>query len=108
MKELLFSVTKKELDIDYFSGTGAGGQYRNKHQNCVRIRHQPSGAIVTGQSCRDRKSNEREAIKNLASNPKFKLWHAAMVHATLSGKTLDQRVDEAMRESNLKIEYGVF
>lgn len=107
MRKLLFSVTKKDLEIDYFSGTGAGGQYRNKHQNCVRIRHKASGAIVTGQSGRDRKSNEREAIRNLAAHPKFKLWHAAMVHAALSGKSLDQRIDEAMRESNLKIEYGV-
>ena len=33
-KELLFSVTKKDFSITWFSGTGAGGQYRNKHQNC--------------------------------------------------------------------------
>ena len=27
MKELLFSVTKKDFDITYFSGKGAGGQH---------------------------------------------------------------------------------
>lgn len=108
MRELLFSVTKKDMRIDYFSGTGAGGQYRNKHQNCVRIRHEPSGVIVTGQSGRDRKGNEREAIRNLAKHPKFKVWQTAMAHAIMSnGKSLDQRVDEAMQEHNLKIEYGV-
>jgi len=58
-KQLLFSVTKKDLEIEYFSGTGAGGQYRNKHQNCVRLKHPDSGAIVTGQSNRERSSNLR-------------------------------------------------
>jgi protein subunit release factor A len=43
-KELLFSVTKKDFNVDYFSGKGAGGQYRNKHQNCVRLKHIESGA----------------------------------------------------------------
>ena len=37
-KELLFHAERKDFRIDYFSGTGAGGQYRNKHQNCVRLR----------------------------------------------------------------------
>lgn len=30
-KELLSSVTKKDFDITWFSGTGNDGQYRNKH-----------------------------------------------------------------------------
>jgi len=33
MRELAFSVTKKDLEITYFSGTGKGGQHRNKHKN---------------------------------------------------------------------------
>lgn len=107
MKELLFSVTKKDLDIDYFSGTGAGGQYRNRHMNCVRIHHKDSGAISTGQSSRSRKDNMREALYGLVENPKFKVWHSRMVHEKLTGKTIEERVDEQMREENLKIEKKV-
>ena len=39
MKKLLFSITKKDFKIDYFSGTGAGGQHRNRHKNCIRLTH---------------------------------------------------------------------
>jgi protein subunit release factor B len=104
-KKLLFSVTRKDFKIEYFSGTGPGGQYRNKHQNCVRLTHPESGALVTGQSSRERLANTREAFKNLIKNPKFKLWHARMVMEKISGKSLDDIVDEMMEPKNLKIEY---
>lgn len=59
-------LTKKDFRIEWFSGKGAGGQYRNKHQNCCRIIHIASGLMATGQSNRDRPSNQREAFKKLA------------------------------------------
>jgi hypothetical protein len=102
--EKLFSITKKDLKVDYFSGTGAGGQYRNKHQNCVRIRHSQSGAVATGQSARDRKSNIREALNNLVEHPKFKTWINQKVYEITGGKTIEEIVDEQMAPENLKIE----
>ncbi len=104
MKELLFSVTSKDLEIQYFSGTGAGGQYRNKHQNCVRMQHKESDVLVTGQSNRERQVNLKEAFTNLVNHPKFKLWHNKKVNECLSGKTIEQKVEEMMREENLIIE----
>lgn len=35
--------------IEWFSGTGAGGQHRNKHQNSCRLIHEPTGITVTSQ-----------------------------------------------------------
>jgi hypothetical protein len=105
MKKLLFSITKKDFVIDYFSGTGAGGQYRNKHQNCVRLKHIDSGAIATGQSNRSRQANLREAFNGLIKNPKFKVWHTRMVNEYINNKSIDDIVDELMIDDNLKIEY---
>lgn len=64
-KELIFSATKKDFKIDWFSGTGHGGQYRNKHPNCCRITHKESGLTATGQEHRDRPSNQKAAFNRL-------------------------------------------
>lgn len=49
------------FSVRWFSGTGKGGQHRNKHQNCVELVHLPTGARRTGQSSRSRESNLLEA-----------------------------------------------
>jgi peptide chain release factor 1 len=103
-KELLFSITKKDFKIEYFSGTGAGGQYRNKHQNCVRIHHPESGVVVTGQSNRERISNLREAFKNMVNDPKFKVWHNRKIQEILSGKNIETIVEKQMSPENIKVE----
>ena len=58
--------TKNDFKIEWFSGTGAGGQHRNKHQNCVRITHIESGISCTGQSFRERSRNFDDAFRRLA------------------------------------------
>lgn len=92
------------MKINFFSGKGAGGQHRNKHMNCVRLQHPASGAMVTGQSHRERRANIKEAMINLVNSGKFKMWHAQVVQELLTGKTIDELVDESMAEKNLKVE----
>ena len=103
-KELLFSVTKKDLEISWFSGSGGGGQHRNRHKNCLRLFHPDSGARVTGQSHKERASNVKEALINLTKNSKFRIWQIKRVNEVLSGKTIEQLVDEMMEPENIKIE----
>ena len=100
----LLSVTKQDLHIDYFSGKGAGGQHRNKHQNCVRLRHNDSGALATGQSHRERRSNMRESLHNLADHPKFKLWLSIRTNEIIDNKTIEEKVEAMMVASNMRIE----
>jgi peptide chain release factor 1 len=54
------SVEEKDLRIEWYSGTGAGGQHRNKHQNSCRITHIPTGMVATAQ-CRSRENSLAEA-----------------------------------------------
>ena len=64
MKDL--HLTKKDFRLEWFSGQGAGGQHRNKHQNCCRITHLETGLRAQGTESRDRVSNQRAAFTRLA------------------------------------------
>jgi protein subunit release factor A len=103
-RELLFSVTKKDLKIDYFSGTGSGGQHRNKHQNCVRMYHKDSGARSTGQSSKERKSNLKEAFKRLVESSKFKIWLNGKAYEKVNQINIEKEVEDLMSPENLRIE----
>ena len=103
-RELLFSVTKKDLELSWFSGSGAGGQHRNRHKNCVRLFHPDSGVRVTGQSHKERNSNIREALNNLVKHPKFGLWQLRQVNEIVSGKSIEKWVDESMSPDNIIVE----
>ena len=59
--------TKKDFKIDWFSGTGAGGQHRNKHQNCVRLTHKESGLTTIGQNHKERRRNMSDALHAMAT-----------------------------------------
>jgi len=65
-KELVMSFTKKDFKLEWFSGQGAGGQHRNKHQNCCRITHIESGLMAVGQESRERTTNQKVAFNRLA------------------------------------------
>lgn len=51
-----------DFRIEWFSGTGKGGQHRNKHQNCCRVIHEPTGIKATGTASRSRQDNLRNAM----------------------------------------------
>lgn len=63
-KEVLF--IDKDFKIEWYSGTGAGGQHRNKHQNSCRLTHLATGMIVTSQ-CRSRENSLNEAKTEMLS-----------------------------------------
>lgn len=64
MRELHF--TKKDFRVEWYSGTGAGGQHRNKHRNCCRITHTATGLRAQGTESRERSSNQRQAFMRLS------------------------------------------
>ena len=112
MKELLLSITKKDFDIHYFSGTGAGGQHRNKHQNCVRMLHRESGASATAKDSRSKEKNVKSAFDRIIKSKTFKKWHRITVAKAMMSdeekrkekEKIKKTVDESMNEKNLKIE----
>lgn len=51
---------ERDFRIEWFSGSGAGGQHRNKTQNCCRLIHIPTGLMATAQ-CRSRENSFNDA-----------------------------------------------
>lgn len=58
---------KKDFRLEWFSGSGGGGQHRNKHQNCCRITHIESGLSAIGTASKHRIPNQKHAFANLAA-----------------------------------------
>ncbi len=105
MKELLFSVTKKDLKIDTFRSGGPGGQNQNKRETGVRITHRDSGAIGESREERSQEQNKRKAFKRMAQSEKFQKW--AKIRAIQTAHMLrevNKKVDEWMKDENLKID----
>jgi peptide chain release factor 1 len=53
-----------DLKVEWYSGTGAGGQHRNKHQNSCRVTHIPTGLVATAQT-RSRQNSYNLAVQTI-------------------------------------------
>lgn len=58
---------KNDFRLEWFSGTGKGGQHRNKHQNCCRIRHKETGLTAVGTASKSRVVNQKTAFTHLCA-----------------------------------------
>lgn len=111
-RELAFSVTKKDLIIEPYKGSGAGGQHRNKTMSCCRIKHPESDVTVQACDERDFHRNRKTAFKRLCNHPKFKAWITRSLSEEDSGLVMQRKVsekilkkvDKMMVPENLKIE----
>ena len=103
-KELLFSVTKKDLTVQTFKAGGSGGQHQNKTDSGVRIIHKDSGAVGESREERSQYQNKKVAFKRLTKHPKFKMWLSQKTYEVINKTTIEEQVKKAMSPGNLRIE----
>ena len=87
-------IVDKDVRVDTYRASGAGGQHVNKTDSAVRMTHQPTGIVVQCQSDRSQHKNRAAAMK--------------MLRARLYELELQKREEEARaaRESKTDIGWG--
>lgn len=56
----------RDSEWEFFTASGPGGQHRNRVATGVRLRHRPSGIVVTATERRSQAANRRIALERLA------------------------------------------
>jgi len=58
-------ILEREVEIDVFRASGPGGQHVNKTESALRLRHPPSGVVVTAQDSPSQFRNKETAFRRL-------------------------------------------
>jgi len=92
------AIRPEDIEFEAYRAGGKGGQNVNKVSSAVRIRHIPSGMVVTCQTERDQYQNRQVAMSMLRA----KLWEAEEVKKALSLSEQRSVIGRGMRAEKIR------
>ncbi len=97
-EDIEIQIDPKDIEVEVFLSSGAGGQNVQKNQTAVRIRHLPTGMIVTSQNERSQTQNREMAMRVLRGRLyEMEQEKLAIEKAKLKGKVEDANFGSQIR-----------
>ncbi len=93
----------RECLMDTFRSSGPGGQHVNKTESAVRLKHLPSGVVVTSRVERSQHQNKAHCLRKLREKIE-KLNHRppSRVPTRVPRSAKNRTLEEKSRRSNIK------
>jgi len=93
----------RECEIETFRASGPGGQHVNKTESAVRLRHQPSGVVVTSQQERSQHRNKALCLQKLREKiEKLNYRAPKRVPTRVPASVKNRALEEKARRAEIK------
>jgi protein subunit release factor A len=96
-------IDEKDLVVTTYKSSGPGGQKKNKTESAVRIKHLPTGIIVTATESRSQLENREQALARLRQRLAARNRRQKRRVPTTPGRAaIERRLTQKTRRSQTK------
>lgn len=96
------NIPADDIEITFYKSSGPGGQKKNVTESAVRVRHLPTGIVVTASASRSQRRNRDEAMAELVRRLEIRNRPRKPRHKTRPTRASQERRIEGKRHLGAK------